>query len=125
MGKAEGLNSIVLAPNGNSYKYKIVNGEVVDFECEFTLINYSRKDKHFVVEGYINDLVRFEIYDKQDELIRSFLRGKGSENYRFNNNNFNIKIYGLDNMGLSHKNYHIIVFPVITSKLSICMYLKK
>lgn len=96
MGNAEGLNTIAIAPDGNSYKYKIVDGELDEFECEFNLINYSRKTKYFTVEGYINELVRFEIYNKQDELIQFFLRGKGTENYRIDNENYNIKIYGLD-----------------------------
>lgn len=96
MGNAEGLNTIAIAPDGNSYKYSIVDGELDDFEFEFNLINYSRKSKHFTIEGYMNDFVRFEIYSKQDKLIQFFLRGKGTENYKINNDKFNIKIYGLD-----------------------------
>lgn len=98
VGNAEGLNTIAIAPDGNSYTYKIVDGELVEFEYEFNLTNYSREAKYFTIEGYINDLVRFEIYDKQDELIQYFLRGKGTENYKLNLKNVNIKIYGLDKL---------------------------
>lgn len=96
MQNADGLSSIAITSSGNSYQYTIVNGELEEFECEFSLTNYSREAKHFSVAGYINNITKFEIYNKQGELAKFYLHSKGSSIYKINNDNFEIKVNSID-----------------------------
>ncbi|TAH67134.1 MAG: hypothetical protein EWM47_09370 [Anaerolineaceae bacterium] len=96
VGNAEGLNTIAIAPSGNFYDYKIADGEIQEFEYEFELTNYSRDSKNFSINGYLNNMIRFEVLDKNGTMAKFNIREKGNVTYNINNENFIIKVYGID-----------------------------
>lgn len=84
-----------MAPDGNSYEYKIDLGELVEFKVEFQLNNYSKEKKSFAIEGYmgyISNLIKYEIYNQQGELERFTLQGKEKKTFKIDNRNRNYLI---------------------------------
>lgn len=96
MENSAGLHSIAIAPSGNTYEYKIADGEIEEFNCEFELTNYSKEVKRFIIDGFNDNIIGFEIYDKQGTMTEFEIYGKETRNYRINLDNYIVKVKGID-----------------------------
>ncbi|MBH1942573.1 hypothetical protein I5677_16900 [Mobilitalea sibirica] len=101
MGNSVGLNSIAIAPSGNTYEYKIVEGEIEEFKFEFKLTNYSEEVKQFSIVGFNDNIAGIEMYNKQREIVQFEIHGKETRIYKIDLGNYIIEVKGIGKI----KNY--------------------
>ena len=96
MEQLEGLQSMVIAPSGGSYEYKIAEGEVEEFLCEVELRNYSEEARQFTIIDINDSATDFQLYDKQGAPVQFVIPGKETRKYRINHNDYILKHLDLE-----------------------------